>query len=136
MTTNSWIFELVAQHGCLPMLPGPWARFLCAHGFLGRIAVAAQLLDKLKIRFSVEDLTASGVVVLDQAGELRLHPSLADRHAICFLARRAETAPPWDWVTDEGQPAGEPSVLRMFSDYRTQQALQHNGHELLVSFSL
>lgn len=130
------IFELVANHGCLPRLPGPWAGKLCAHGFMGAISVGDELLRKLKARFSAEDLVASGVAVLDDHGEVRLQASLVGRHALFFVARSAETAAPLDLVVADGKLSGNLPALSMLSDYRTQLAMQDNHNELFVAFSL
>ena len=132
MATNPEIYEFIVQ-GCRRLrLPAPFDRLHNRLMLRTACRDPQAFLAGLQAQFSVEDLSAAGVLI-----EGRLHPTLAKPRALILPLYEGPGQPPFDLVVG-GDMLGRPSSLParlVLRDFRIAKLLARNRQRPLCAVS-
>ena len=82
MAEISDIYQFIVELGTRSKLPGLWARNKCDAAFFDLLYKPADLLKRLRKKFTVEDLRRAGVVTVGGKKPVRLSPQLAENPSV------------------------------------------------------
>ena len=111
--------------------PRPWAGNECDAAFFDLPLKPAELLKRLRQKFTVEDLRRAGVVTVGAKKTVRLSPQLAKNPRYILALRRAAGEKPHDLVAGSSSLRNR-TLCSLLQDHHVQEMLESTGQQLAV----
>jgi hypothetical protein len=124
------IYQFIVEQGTPCKLPGPWAGNICDAAFFDLLLKPAELLKRLRKKFSVEDLRRAGVVTVSGKNTVRLNPQLAKNPRYILAFRRAAGEKPHDLIAGSSSLRNR-TLSSLLRDFHVKQMLE-SAQQLVV----
>ena len=131
MTERSDIYQFLVEQGTHSRLPGPWAGNECDAAFFDLLPKPAELLKRLRRKFTVEDSRRAGVVTVGAKKTVRLSPQLAKNPRYILALRRAAGEKPYDLIAGSSSLRNR-TLCSLLKDYHMKEMLESTGQQLVV----
>ncbi len=131
MAELSDIYQFLVEQGTRSKLPGPWAGNECDAAIFDLPHKPAELLKRLRKKFTVEDLRRAGVVTVGGKNTVRLSPQLAKNLRYILALRRAAGEKPYDLIAGSSGLRNR-TLCSLLQDFHIQEMLESTAQQLVV----
>ena len=131
MVELSDIYQCIVEQGTRSQPPGPWAGNECDAAFFDLLPKPAELVKRLRQKFTVEDLRRAGVVTVGAKNKVRLNPRLAENLRYILALRRSAGEKPYDLVAGSSSLRNR-TLCSLLQDHHIKQMLESTGQQLVV----
>ena len=131
MAELSDIYQFLFEQRTRSKLPGPWAGNECDAAFFDLPHKPAELLQRLRKKFTVEDLRRAGVVTVGGKNTVKLSPHLAKNPRYILALRRAAGEKPYDLIAGSSSLRNR-TLCSLLKDCHIQEMLESTTQQLVV----